>query len=136
MGITYSDFIRTTSAKHKAGVLEFNKKLKDNGDIYEGEYEGLYCVGCENFVLERNLVNGLCPDHLVAPQQIKEKKSFLQSEKISSEIKNKIENGELKIIPESRKNESLAIIESDVYDFSITREGLKWGYLFLTIKIR
>ena len=84
LGITYSDFIRTTSAKHKAGVLEFVKKLKDNGDIYEGEYEGLYCVGCENFVLERNLVNGLCPDHLVAPATNQRKKSFLQSEKISS----------------------------------------------------
>ena len=73
LGIIYSDFIRTTSQKHKTGVLEFVKKLQDNGDIYEGEYSGLYCVGCENFILERNLVNGLCPEHLVPPQKIKEK---------------------------------------------------------------
>src|SRR3989338_2357723 len=51
LGIEYTDFIRTTSEKHKNGVLEFVKKLWDAGDIYEGEYEGLYCVGCENFVL-------------------------------------------------------------------------------------
>ena len=89
----------------------------------------MYCVGCENFVLERNLVNGLCPDHLVPPQKLK-KKLFFQSQKIFAGNKKKIENGELKIIPESRKNESLAIIESGVSDFSITREGLKWGIPF------
>ena len=107
--------------------MEFVKKLKDNGDIYEGEYEGLYCVGCENFVLERNLVNGLCPDHLVPPQKIKEKIIFFRLKKYLPEIKNKIENKELKITPENRKNESLAIIKSEVSDFSITREGLQVG---------
>ena len=130
LGIEYSDFIRTTSLKHKKGVLKFVKKLWDAGDIYEGEYEGLYCVGCENFVLERNLVNGLCPDHLVAPQKIKEKNYFFNLKKYLPEIKNKIEKGELKIIPDSRKNETLAMMESGVSDFSVTREGLKWGIPF------
>ena len=130
LGIEYSDFIRTTSEKHKNGVLEFVKKLRDAGDIYEGEYEGLYCVGCENFVLERNLVNGLCPDHLIAPQKIKEKNYFFNLKKYLPEIKNKIEKGELKIIPDNRKNETLAMIESGVSDFSITRENLKWGIPF------
>jgi len=130
LGIEYSDFIRTTSKKHKNGVLEFVKKLWDAGDIYEGEYEGLYCVGCENFVLERNLVNGLCPDHLVAPQKIKEKNYFFNLKKYLPEIKKKIETRELKIIPDSRKNETLAMVESGVSDFSITRENLQWGILF------
>jgi len=130
LGIEYSDFIRTTSEKHKNGVLKFVKKLWDAGDIYEGEYEGLYCVGCENFVLERNLVNGLCPDHLVAPQKIKERNYFFNLKKYLPEIKKKIEKGELKIIPDSRKNETLAMMESGVSDFSITREGLKWGIPF------
>src|SRR3989339_267890 len=130
LGIGYSDFIRTTSEKHKNGVLEFVKKLWDAGDIYEGEYEGLYCVGCENFVLERNLVDGLCPDHLAAPQKIKEKNYFFNLNKYLPEIKKKIENGELKIIPDSRKNETLAMMESGVSDFSITRENLKWGIPF------
>ena len=130
LGIEYSDFIRTTSLKHKKGVLDFVKKMRDAGDIYEGEYEGLYCVGCENFVLERNLVNGLCPDHLIAPQKIKEKNYFFNLNKYLPEIKKKIENGELKIIPDSRKNETLAMVESGVSDFSITRENLKWGIPF------
>lgn len=130
MGIRYNDFIRTTSDKHKKGVLEFVKKIWDAGDIYEGEYKGLYCVGCENFVLERNLVKGLCPDHLVAPQKIKEKNYFFNLKKYLTEIKKIIKSGELKITPDSRKNEMLAIIESGVPDFSITREGLKWGVPF------
>ena len=130
LGIEYSDFIRTTSLKHKNGVLDFVKKLRDAGDIYEGEYEGLYCVGCENFVLERNLVNGLCPDHLIAPQKIKEKNYFFNLKKYLPEIKKKIEKGELKIIPDSRKNETLAMMESGVSDFSVTRENLQWGIPF------
>ncbi len=130
LGVEYTDFVRTTSAKHKEGVLEFVKKLWNAGDIYEREYEGLYCVGCENFVLERNLVNGLCPDHLIAPKKIKEKNYFFNLKKYLTEIKKKIESGELKIIPDSRKNETLAMIESGVPDFSITREGLRWGIPF------
>lgn len=128
--IKYNDFIRTTSSRHKKGVSEFIKKLWDARDIYESEYEGLYCVGCENFILERNLVNGLCPEHLVPPQKIKEKNYFFNLKKYLPEIKNKIKTDELKIIPDSRKNEMLAIIESGVPDFSITREGLKWGMPF------
>lgn len=127
MGIEYSDFIRTTSEKHKKGVLAFLEKLRAKGDIYESEYEGLYCVGCENFILERNLVNGLCQDHLISPQKIKEKNYFFRLKKYLPEIKNKIENDEIKIIPASRKNEALGMIESGIEDFSITREGLKWG---------
>ena len=130
LGIEYSDFIRTTSLKHKKGVLDFVKKMWDAGDIYEGEYEGLYCVGCENFVLERNLVDGLCPDHLAAPQKIKEKNYFFNLKKYLPEIKKKIEKEELKIIPDSRKNETLAMIESGVPDFSLTRESLQWGIPF------
>ena len=130
LGIEYSDFIRTTSLKHKKGVLDFVKKMRDAGDIYEGEYEGLYCVGCENFVLERNLVDGLCPDHLAAPQKIKEKNYFFNLKKYLPEIKKKIEKEELKIIPDSRKNETLAMIESGVPDFSLTRESLQWGIPF------
>jgi len=130
LGIEYTDFIRTTSEKHKNGVLKFVKKLWDAGDIYEGEYEGLYCVGCENFVLERNLVDGLCPDHLAAPQKIKEKNYFFNLKKYLPEIKKKIEKEELKIIPDSRKNETLAMIESGVPDFSLTRESLQWGIPF------
>lgn len=130
LGIEYNGFIRTTSIKHKTGVLDFVMNLYKKGDIYEGEYAGLYCVGCENFVLERNLANGLCPDHLIPPKQIKEKNYFFNLKKYLPEVKKRIELGEIKIIPESRKNETLKMIELGVPDFSITREGLKWGIAF------
>ena len=127
LNISNDDFIRTTSQRHKEGVAAFIKKIHEAGDIYEGVYEGLYCVGCENFILERNLVNGLCPDHLVPPQKIKEKNYFFNLKKYIPIVKAKIASSELKIIPESRKKEILAMIEAGVPDFSITREGLKWG---------
>lgn len=132
LNIKYSDFIRTTSQEHKKEVEEFIKKIYDAGDIYEGVYEGLYCVGCEKFLTEKELINGICPDHLTAPQKIKEKNYFFNLKKYLPEIRRKIENGGLKITPESRKNEILNIIDSGIADFSITREKEKvgWGIPF------
>lgn len=130
LNISNDEFIRTTSEKHRSGVLEFVKKIHESGDVYEGYYEGLYCVGCEDFVLERNLVNGLCPDHLLPPQKIKEKNFFFNLKKHLPAVKEKIESGEIKITPESRRNEALAIIKSDLPDFSVTRENTKWGIPF------
>ncbi|MBI5306474.1 methionine--tRNA ligase [Candidatus Wolfebacteria bacterium] len=125
--IENNDFIRTTSLRHKDGVLKFFEKLKAAGDIYSGDYEGLYCVGCEDFILERKLVNGLCPDHQTKPEAVREKNYFFNFKKYSLQIKEKINSGELKIIPESRKNEVLAILNGDLPNFSITREKVQWG---------
>lgn len=132
LNIQYSDFIRTTSQRHQKAVFEFIKKLHEAGDIYEGIYEGLYCVECENFITEKNLVNGLCSDHLKPPQKIKEKNYFFNLKKYLAEIKKRIENNELRITPESRKNESLGFIRAGISDFSITREKekVKWGIEF------
>lgn len=130
LDIEYSEFIRTTFERHKKGVLSFLQKVWEKGDIYEDYYEGLYCVGCENFVLERNLVNELCPDHLLPPQKIKEKNYFFNLKKYLARIKKIIETDEIRIVPVSRKNEILAIMESGLENFSITREGLKWGIPF------
>lgn len=130
LNIQYDDFIRTTSDRHKKGVLAFVEKIYKSGDIYEDVYEGLYCVGCENFVLERNLKDGLCPDHLIAPKKVKEKNYFFNLKKYLPAIKEKITGGELNIAPESRKNEILGIINGDMPDFSITRESVKWGIPF------
>ncbi|MCL5004688.1 MAG: class I tRNA ligase family protein [Patescibacteria group bacterium] len=114
--IQNSDFIRTTSEKHKAGVEKFIEKLWQAGDIYQGEYEGLYCAGCENFILEKDLANGLCPDHLLKPELVKEKNYFFNLKKYIPFIKEKIGNNELKIIPESRKNEILNILSANLPD--------------------
>lgn len=128
--IQNDDFIRTTSVKHKKGVLEFIRRLYEAGDIYEGDYEGLYCVGCENFILEKDLVNGLCPDHLKKPEIVREKNYFFNLKKYIPTIKKKILNNEIKIIPESRKNETLKMLESGLPDFSISREKVQWGISF------
>lgn len=132
LNIGYSDFIRTTSQKHKEIVIEFIKKIYEAGDIYEGVYEGLYCVECEKFLTEKELINGVCPDHLTIPQKIKEKNYFFNLKKYLPEIKKSIKNKVLSIRPESRKNEILNIIDSGISDFSITREKEKvgWGIPF------
>jgi len=130
LNIKCDDFIRTTSKRHEKGVLEFVKKLYDAGDIYLDFYEGYYCVGCESFITEKNLVNGLCPDHKKPPLKIKEKNYFFNLKKYLPELKEKIKNNELKIIPETRKNEILSIIDSKIPDFSISREKVKWGISF------
>lgn len=127
LNIQYDDFIRTTSQRHKKGVYEFFEKLKKSGDIYEGIYEGLYCVDCEKFITEKELKNGLCPDHLKPPQKIKEKNYFFNLQKYLPLIKQKILDKELRIVPESRENEILAMLESGLPDFSVSREKVRWG---------
>lgn len=127
LNIQYDDFIRTTSQRHKKGVYEFFEKLKKSGDIYESFYEGLYCVDCEKFITEKELKNGLCPDHLKPPQKIKEKNYFFKLQKYLPLIKQKIMDKELKIIPESRENEILAMLNTGIPDFSVSREKVKWG---------
>ncbi len=128
--IQNDDFIRTTSEKHKEGVLKFMEKLQEAGDVYVGDYEGLYCVGCENFILGKDLANGLCPDHLTKPEIVKEKNYFFNLKKYLLLIKEKILSDEIKIIPESRRNETLKMLESDLPDFSISREKVQWGISF------
>lgn len=133
LNIEYGVFIRTTSEKHRKGVLEFIKAIHDNESrankkyIYPDFYEGLYCVQCEKFYTEKELVNGLCPDHLIKPEKIREKNYFFNLKEFLPQIKKKIEDGEIEIIPNSRKNEVLKMIEAGIPDFPITREKVGWG---------
>ncbi len=122
LGISYDQFIRTTDQeKHWPGAQAIWKKLVEADDIYKKEYEGLYCVGHEAFITEKDLVDGKCPDHGTVPEHIKEENYFFKLSKYSDQIKNKIESGELKIIPETRKNEILAFISSGLEDVSFSR---------------
>lgn len=138
LGIDYSAFVRTTSKEHKKGVYTFFEKLRASGDIYEGFYEGLYCIDCEKFYTEKELMDGLCPDHLTKPQKVKEKNYFFNLKKYLPNIERNIRTGMLQIfpkedtsginvLPETRKNEVLSIIKAGIPDFSITREKVKWG---------
>lgn len=130
LNISSDDFIRTSDQKrHWPGAQKLWQKLLEAGDIYKSKYKGYYCVGCEAYVTERDLVNGKCPYHDKEPEFIEEENYFFKLSKYSKEIKNKIKNDELKIIPRSRKNEVLSMMDGEIFDisFSRPREKLSWG---------
>ena len=125
-------FVRTTDDKHKAAAQKLWKKLAAAGDIYEKTYTGRYCVGCEEFLTDKVLVDGKCPYHLKEPETISEKNYFFSVSKYLPAIKEKILSGELEIIPLSRKHEILNLIESagtEDMDVSFSRQKsvLDWG---------
>lgn len=127
LGVAPDDFIRTTEDRHKKAVELFLNKLKDSGKLYEGEYEGLYCVGHEAFIKESELVNGLCPEHKKAPQKIQEKNWFFKLSGFQDILKDRIKNDDIRIRPETRKNEILSFIEQGLEDIAISRPNVKWG---------
>ncbi len=133
LSISNNDFIRTTEDRHKEIVVDFLNKLKEaktplgNPVIYEGEYEGLYCVGCETFKSEYDLVDGKCPDHNKEPEPYKEKNWFLRLSDYGDKLKELIESGEFKVLPEIRANEILGLINIGLKDVAISRQTLKWG---------
>ncbi len=126
-------FIRTTSERHHKAVKkilgELHKAKTDDGQdvIYSDNYEGLYCNGCEKFITEKDLVDGVCPDHNRAPEKVKEKNYFFRLTSYLPEIKKRIESGELQILPEERRKEVLGLLKQDLQDFSLSRERVKWG---------
>jgi methionyl-tRNA synthetase len=130
LGISIDDFIRTTDKKrHWPGAQTLWKKLDDAGDIYKAKYKGYYCVGCEAYITEKELVGGKCQIHDKEPELIEEENYFFRISKYAQEIENKIKSDELKIIPVSRKNEALAMLGAGLEDMSFSRfaEKLNWG---------
>lgn len=133
LGIEYDYFIRTTSERHTKAVhkildaMRVAKTAEGEEVIYSDFYEGLYCNGCEKFLIERDLVDGLCPDHKTKPISLKEKNYFFRLSAFLPLIKEKIESGELRILPEERKREVLGLIGQELTDFSLSRERVKWG---------
>ncbi len=130
LNLSNDDFIRTTDQKrHWPIVQKVWSKIKRNGDIYKKTYRGLYCVGCEAFIKEKDLVDGKCPIHQQKPEIIEEENYFFKLSKYADVVKKKIINGEIKIIPEGRKNEIISFINQGVEDVSCSRlrANLKWG---------
>ncbi len=128
LNLSFDDFIRTTEKRHIQGVEKLWKTCQK--DIYKKTYEGLYCVGCEAFYKESELVNGLCPEHKKAPELVKEENYFFKLSKYQKQLKELIEKDELKIIPETRKNEVLSFINSGLEDICISRSKERahgWG---------
>lgn len=128
LGIDYSGFVRTTDKNHKETVQKVLQMLYDKGAIYKGEYEGLYCVGCEQFKSENELADGKCPDHDTIPEKMKEECYLLKMSDKQTELIEKIKSDEFKIAPERYKNEILSFLESQkLNDISISRKNVKWG---------
>lgn len=127
--LSNDDFIRTTEDRHTETVQKLWKLLNEAGDIYKKKYSGLYCVGCEVFVLDKDLVDGKCPEHLKEPQFLEEENYFFKLSRYSEQIKKLIETDELRVVPASRKNEILALCETGLEDISFSRPktSLKWG---------
>lgn len=128
-GAANDDFVRTTSELHKKGVRKMWKKIEEAGKFYEKEYEGKYCTGCETFIPDKDLVEGMCPIHKKVPETLKEKNIFFKLSDYSDAIKEKVLSGELVILPESRRNEFLSFLEEGLQDvsFSRSKKTLTWG---------
>ncbi len=129
LNIKYDHFVRTTDHDHMAVVEYVLQKIYDKGDIYFSEYEGLYCVGCERFYMERELVDGKCPDHEKVPERIKESNYFFKMSKYQDWLIDWIKNNPDFIRPERYKNEVLSFLSEPLEDLCISRPKtrLKWG---------
>jgi methionyl-tRNA synthetase len=128
LNIKYDDFIRTTEKRHEKAVVKFFEKLKETGQLYEGEYEGLYCVGHEAFIKEGDLdEKGNCPDHGKPPEKIKEKNWFFKLSDYGDFLRKKIRSGEMEIMPAERRNEVLSLIDLGLEDIAISRRTAKFA---------
>jgi methionyl-tRNA synthetase len=122
LDISYDQFIRTSDEKaHWPGAIALWNKLEAAGDLYKKEYEGLYCVGHEAFITEKELVDGKCPDHGTVPERIKEENYFFKLSRYTEEIRKKIIADELQIVPSTRKREILSLLDEGLQDVSFSR---------------
>jgi methionyl-tRNA synthetase len=129
LNIKYSYFIRTTDASHMVLVKQIMQQIYDSGDIYFSEYQGMYCFGCERFYMERELVDGKCPDHETTPELIKESNYFFKMSRYQDWLIDHIHANSDFITPERYRNEVLSFLKEPLEDLCISRPKtrLKWG---------
>lgn len=127
--ITNNDFIRTTEQRHMERAQKFWQASLKNGDIYKKEYTGLYCVGCESFKTEKDLIDGKCPDHDKEPEILKEENYFFRLSKYQPRLLDLFEENPNFVYPKSRFKEMYNILRQGLEDISISRdkEKLPWG---------
>ncbi len=126
LDVSYDDFIRTTQPRHKTAVQELVRRIAAAGDVYEGFYEGWYCVGCEAFKQEKDLVDGKCPLH-GAVEWIKEKNHFFRLSAYRDKLLKHFEAHPEFLEPDVRRNEILRLLDAGLDDISISRAGQAWG---------
>jgi len=125
LNVDYDRFIRTTEKEHRKIAQDLFKKVYDKGEIYQGKYEGWYCVGCEAFITEKDLVDGKCPEHNKKPEWISEDSYFFKLSKYKTKLIKFVKDY---IVPKSRRNEILARLENEeLKDLCVARANLDWG---------
>ena len=125
---SFDDFIRTTEPRHRVAVQKLAQASYDAGDIYEGTYEGWYCVSCEAFKQEKDLVDGKCPVHpTLTPDWIREKNFFFRLSKYRDALLKHFAEHPTFLQPDVRRNEILRLLESGLEDISMSRAGQSWG---------
>ncbi len=127
LNISYDKFIRTSASEHAKVVQKILKKIINKGDFYKGEYEGYYCIGCESYITEKDLVDGKCPEHNKKPEYLKEQAYFFKLSKYQDKL---VKFAEGYIIPESKKKEILFRLHQGLKDVCITRKDAEWGIDF------
>ncbi|QHI72768.1 methionine--tRNA ligase [Aminipila terrae] len=127
MEISYDDFIRTTEPRHVKRVQDVFMKIYEKGDIYKGEYEGLYCTPCESFWTESQLVDGKCPDCGRPVQPAKEEAYFFRLSKYQDRLLDLFENNPEFLQPDTRRNEMIAFVKQGLEDLCISRSTFNWG---------
>lgn len=131
LSLSLDDFIRTSSdPRHRVGVERLWRRCAAAGDLYRTPYEGLYCVGCEQFYTPDELVDGRCEEHGTEPQLVAEENWFFRLSRYADRLHRLICAGDLRIEPAARRNEVLALIEGGLHDFSVSRSHDRargWG---------
>jgi methionyl-tRNA synthetase len=127
LDVSYDDFIRTTEPRHRNAVHAMYARLKEAGDIYLGEYEGLYCIPCESFWTELQLVDGRCPDCGREVEKVTEPSYFFRMSHYGARLLEHIDRHPEFVSPPSRRNEVVRFVEGGLKDLSISRTGVRWG---------
>jgi methionyl-tRNA synthetase len=127
LDISFDDFIRTTEPRHRVAVQEMVRRCAASGDVYPGDYEGWYCVSCEAFKQEKDLVEGLCPIHQTKPEWIRERNYFFRLSRYRDRLLDLFAANPRFLQPDVRRNEILRLLEGGLDDISISRAGQAWG---------
>ncbi len=126
---TNTDFIRTSEERHRLGAQEFWRRVARRGHIYKKLYSGLYCVGCEQFKTDKELLDGKCPDHKTAPELIEEENYFFKLTSFQDDLKKLYASNDKFVVPQDKFNEAIQLVNSGLEDVSISRRAkrLSWG---------
>jgi methionyl-tRNA synthetase len=131
LDLSVDDVIRTSSdPRHRAGVERLWRACAASGDLYRRQYEGLYCVGCEQFYTAAELPGGRCPDHGTVPELVAEENWFFRLSRYAGQLRGLIDGGTIRVEPAERRNEVLALIDGGLADFSVSRSTERahgWG---------